>query len=240
MGNTLAIMQRDLSEAGTTPAKDAKETLDRLEDMAADRIDLFYDKIGHSERDPHLIPIDKVLNKYTYIGVAVAESNGWRQGVRDAVQEFSSGPFAEGLTLAGTNAITKMFGACYGKIQTTEGYAISIDLLGGISRLDYYILTYTFACSGLAEKQASLVACCVVESSADIGCGLDANTMRVLISRTFKGMGVPRSLLTAMHTQVVISMKAATEKLTLTGEEEESLAGWYKSSDQKLLTSGAA
>jgi len=239
MGNTLAIMQRDLSEAGTTPAKDAKETLDRLEDMAADRIDLFYDKIGHSERDKHLIPINKVLTKYTYIGVAVAESDGWIQGVKDAVQEFSSGPFAEGLTLAGTNAITKMFGSCYGKIQTTEGYVISIDLLGGISRLDYYILTYTFACSGLAEKKASLVACCVVESSADIGCGLDANTMRVLISRTFKGMGVPRSLLTAMHTQVVTAMKATTENLTLTSEQEQSLASWYKSADQKLVTGGA-
>ena len=62
-----------------------------------------------------------MLNKYTYIGVAVAETEGWRQGVKEAVQEFSSGPFAEGLALAGTNAINKMFGACYGKIQTTEG-----------------------------------------------------------------------------------------------------------------------
>ena len=47
MGNTLAIMQRDLSVAETVSAKNAKETLDRLEDMAADRIDLFYDKIGY-------------------------------------------------------------------------------------------------------------------------------------------------------------------------------------------------
>ena len=48
MGNTLAIMQRDLSVADTVSARDAKETLDRLEDMAADRIDLFYDKIGYA------------------------------------------------------------------------------------------------------------------------------------------------------------------------------------------------
>ena len=117
--------------------------------------------------------------------------------------------------------------------------AISIDWLGGISRLDYYILTYTFACSGLADKKASLVACCVVESSADIGGGLDANTMRVLISRTFKGMGVPRSLLTAMHTQAVTAMNTTMENLSLTDKEEDSLASWYKSADQKLLTGGA-
>ena len=48
MGNTLAIMQRDLSVDGSVSARDAKETLDRLEDMAADRIDLFYDKIGYT------------------------------------------------------------------------------------------------------------------------------------------------------------------------------------------------
>ena len=40
-------MQRDLSVAETVSARDAKETLDRLEDMTADRIDLFYDKIGY-------------------------------------------------------------------------------------------------------------------------------------------------------------------------------------------------
>ena len=80
---------------------------------------------------------------------------------------------------------------------------------------------------------------CVVESSADIGCGLEANTMRVLISRTFKGMGVPPSLLTAMHTQAATAMKTTMEKLSLTGEEEDSLASWYKSADQRLLTNGA-
>ena len=52
MGNTLAIMQRDLSVAGSVSSRDAKETLDRLEDMAADRIDLFYDKIGYSSSLP--------------------------------------------------------------------------------------------------------------------------------------------------------------------------------------------
>ena len=41
-------MQRDLSVDGSVSARDAKETLDRLEDMAADRIDLFYDKIGYA------------------------------------------------------------------------------------------------------------------------------------------------------------------------------------------------
>lgn len=47
MGNTLAPMQNQLSLADNDTARDAKETLDRLEDMAQDRIELFYDKIGY-------------------------------------------------------------------------------------------------------------------------------------------------------------------------------------------------
>ena len=47
MGNTLAPMQRDLTIVGSDTARDAKETLDRLEDMAQDRIEMFYDKIGY-------------------------------------------------------------------------------------------------------------------------------------------------------------------------------------------------
>lgn len=106
--------------------------------------------------------------------------------------------------------------------------------------MDYYILTYTFSCSALADKRASLVACCVVESSADIGCGLDANTIRVLISRTFKDAGIPRSLLTAMYTQAMTAMNVAVDNLALTEEEKQSLANWYMPTNQKLITSGAA
>ena len=42
-----------------------------------------------------------------------------------------------------------------------------------------------------------------------------------------------------MHTQAVTAMDATMENLTLSREEEESLASWYKSADQKLLSSGA-
>ena len=48
MGNTLAPMQKELAVVDKDSARDAKETLDRLEEMAQDRIDLFYDKIGYT------------------------------------------------------------------------------------------------------------------------------------------------------------------------------------------------
>ena len=53
MGNTLAPMQQQLAAANTDSARDAKEILDRLEDMAQDRLDLFYAQIGCA---PSLLP----------------------------------------------------------------------------------------------------------------------------------------------------------------------------------------
>ena len=52
MGNTLAPMQKEFVVQTTDSARDAKETLDRLEEMAQDRIDLFYDKIGYASSRP--------------------------------------------------------------------------------------------------------------------------------------------------------------------------------------------
>lgn len=41
-------MQRDLTLIDTDSARDARETLDRLEDMARDRFDLLYEKIWYA------------------------------------------------------------------------------------------------------------------------------------------------------------------------------------------------
>jgi len=73
-----------------------------------------------------------------------------------------------------------------------------VDALGGISRLDYFIFTYTS--TEPANRKASFIACCVVESSAVIK-GIDHNTLRVIISRAFKAGDVSRSALTAIHSQ---------------------------------------
>lgn len=235
MGNTLAPMQKDLAGIDNDTARDAKETLDRLEEMAQDRIDMFYDKIGHSDWDKLLIPINKVLNKYTYIGVAVEESDLWIQEVDVAVKEFSMGPVADGLCAVATTTIVKMLSSSYGRRQTTQRYAISIDWLGGISRLDYYILTYTFASSHFGKsKKTSLIACCVVESSADVR-DIDSNTLRVIISRAFRGGDIPHATLTAIYAQILTAINQPVSDLSLTDKEKESLENWYKPSNQKLV-----
>jgi hypothetical protein len=136
MGNTLARMQRELSHADHDSAR---ELLDRLEDMAQDRIDLFYDNIRyasslphapyrphlrhpcrHSDYDKHIIPIDKVLNKYTYITVHEERNDGWLSDVKKAVGDFSVGPVTEGLSSVAASTITGMLNSTAGRRQIQQ------------------------------------------------------------------------------------------------------------------------
>ena len=112
--------------------------------------------------------------------------------------------------------------------------AISIDWLGGISRLDYYIFTYSFSSTELARKKASVIACCVVESSANIK-DIDPNTLRVIISRAFRGGDIPHSTLTAIYAQLAMAINQPANNLSLTEKEKEALESWYKPINQKLL-----
>ncbi|KAF9653424.1 hypothetical protein BDM02DRAFT_3125829 [Thelephora ganbajun] len=240
MGNTLAPMQQELTAINTHAGDDAREILARLEEMAQDRIDLFYDRIGHKNHDKHLIPINKVLSKYTYIGVS-SKTNPilWSTHVKDAVNEFSTGHVAEGFTLLANNTIERMISKSAAKCQVEQRYAISMDPLGGISRLDYFIFTYSFRTSELIRREACLVACCVVESSAVVT-DLDANTLRVIISRTFKGGDVPYSMLTAIHSQLITAIKEPKEGYKFTKQEENDLVNWYKAKpQQKVLHQGS-
>ena len=76
---------------------------------------------SHDDADKHFIPINKVLSKYTYIGITAEEEDlVWTQEVREAVKEFSIGPIADGLGSVATNTITKMLGSGAGRRHTTQ------------------------------------------------------------------------------------------------------------------------
>lgn len=136
MGNTLARMQGELSHADHAGAR---ELLDRLEDMAQDRIDLFYDNIRyasslphapcrphlrhpcrHSDYDKHIIPIDKVLGKYTYITVREERDGSWSDNVKKAVGDFSVGAVTEGLSSIATSTIAGMLNSTAGRRQIQQ------------------------------------------------------------------------------------------------------------------------
>jgi hypothetical protein len=105
--------------------------------------------------------------------------------------------------------------------------------------LDYLIFTYTFSSTELARRKASLIACCVVESSAVVK-DIDANTLRVIISRVFGGRDTPYSTLTAIYDRFAMAINEPVSPLSLTGKEKEGLEGRYKPANEKFPTDGAS
>lgn len=140
MSSTLALVQRDLILTDTDSARNARETLDRLKDMAQDHFDHFYEKIWYESSLPcclyranlshpysyydqgeRSVHMNEVLNKYTYIGVAAGGDNLiWMDEVREAFKEFSIGPFVDGLSSVATNAILKMIHSSAGRYRTQQ------------------------------------------------------------------------------------------------------------------------
>ena len=103
--------------------------------------------------------------------------------------------------------------------------------------MDYYIFTYTFSSTELVKKKASLLACCVVESSAQID-DVDLNTLRVIVSRAFRGGDIPYATLTAIYAQLATVTNRPANGFSLTDEEKVSLENWYNPGGQKSLTNG--
>jgi hypothetical protein len=70
-GNTLALVRRDLTLIDTDSARDAREALDRLKDMARDRFEFFYEKIWYVSSLPRdLNRTDLSTPAATVIGIS--------------------------------------------------------------------------------------------------------------------------------------------------------------------------
>ena len=85
-----------------------------------------------------------------------------------------------------------------------------------ISWLDYLIFTYTLCSTELVRKKASVIACCVVESSAGVK-DIDSNYPPVC---TYCGLSSPGH-----------GDKRARERLSSTEAEKASPENWYKSTN---------
>ena len=110
-----------------------------------------------------------------------------------------------------------------------------MDALGGISRLDYFIFTYTFASTSLAAKKTSLVAFGVVESSAIVK-DIDPNTLRVIVNRAFRGGNLRHRTLVKIYVQLNVAMFASVNELKtslLEAQGEEELEDWFESSTRR-------
>ncbi|CAE6463196.1 unnamed protein product [Rhizoctonia solani] len=165
--------------------QEIKEALENMRLMASDQLEAFNQRIRNRDADTHLIPISKILSSFEYIQCTTSSANTIGPGIKDAVKDFSTGPVADGIANLASSVIGKLLGESSGSRQLQTRYIISIDPLGGISRLDALFFVYNFSSEGLMKTAKSVVAACVVKSSADVR-EVDDNTLRVLVNQCFE------------------------------------------------------
>ncbi|KAF5610420.1 hypothetical protein F25303_14532 [Fusarium sp. NRRL 25303] len=187
MGAAVSAIRDQVDKADDAKGKEAeiKEALENMRQTAQDILDNFNERNRNSEHDTHLIPISKILNHFEYIQCTSSKTDNMGPAIKDAVKDFSNGPVADGIANLASSVIGKLLGESSGSRHLQTRYAISIDPLGGISRLDTLFFCYNFNSEGLAKTARSVVACCVVKSSADVT-KVDDNTLRVLVNQCFE------------------------------------------------------
>jgi len=187
MGAAVSVVKDQIKQIDGAKEKEAavKEALENMRQMAQDQLEMFNQEIRNKDHDIHLIPISKILNSFEYIQCTTSQTDNIGPAIKDAVSDFSHGPVADGLANLAASIIGKLLGESSGARQLKKTYAISIDPLGGISRLDTFFFVYNFSSEGLIKTAKSVVACCIVKSSADVT-QVDDNTLRVLVNQCFE------------------------------------------------------
>ncbi|KAF1974485.1 hypothetical protein BU23DRAFT_553181 [Bimuria novae-zelandiae CBS 107.79] len=130
--------------------------------------------------------------------------------IKGAVSDFSHGLVVYGLANLASSVIGKLMGATSGSRTFRTTYAISVDPLGGISRLDIAFFVYNFSSEGLRKTAQSVVACCIVKSSANIT-KIDDNTLRVLVNQCFETseLQLRRAIYAELHESIFNSNNPA-------------------------------
>ena len=88
---------------------------------------------------------------------------------------------------------------------------ISMDPLGGVSRLDAFYMAYTFTAQGLIEDCQNFVACCVVKSSVDMK-SLDDDSLRIIVNDSFAGLTSAQKAGLLEQVQIALLPEPPTEK----------------------------
>jgi len=60
--------------------------------------------------DPHLLPINKIVNKYQYLACTYEQNNNVGNLIRNTVKDFTSGPIGEAIANMAGNVIEMMIG----------------------------------------------------------------------------------------------------------------------------------
>jgi len=64
----------------------------------------------NSHADPHLLPINKVVNKYQYLACTYEQHSNIGDLIRRTVKDFTSGPIGQAISNLAGNVIDMMIG----------------------------------------------------------------------------------------------------------------------------------
>ncbi|KAJ1300807.1 hypothetical protein OPQ81_002447 [Rhizoctonia solani] len=193
MGAALSSVHDAINKADDLKGKqdEVNEALTNMIQMANDHLTLFNERIRNDQHDTHLIPIDQIVTHYEYVQCVTSQEDTIGPAIQQAVKDFSSGSVADGIAKTAGNMITKLLGQESGSRQIQTQYLISVDPLGGISRLDTTYFVYTFKAEGFKKVVGSVVASCVVKSSAKTE-AMSENTLKVLVNQCFDSVDVEK------------------------------------------------
>jgi len=204
MGNTIKAVVAKVSGAENDEDKksnpsleeEMKDQVDSLQREAEADSVRFYNKIKRSTLEQqHLIPISKVLYKYTKLEI-LTETNDQdviNQTIDNTLKEVTSSSVSGVISTLMGAAIQSLFGKKSLEYAEEEGYTISLGLLGGIERFDYRFVRKSFSYQTWTKKLQSVVSMTLVVSSCDIK-ALKQNDTKVIVQNCFSAISATRDV----------------------------------------------
>ncbi|KAG9123963.1 hypothetical protein FRC07_013354 [Ceratobasidium sp. 392] len=187
MGASISTANGQIGETqdaqGNKVGAGAKELMDVLWAEATERLSIFN---GYPyDHNDCLIPMAKILSTFEYSECCATSHDAIVEEVRNAAKDFSAGPIADGIVNLAQTVFAWLSSESFGSQLETQ-YAISVDPVEGICRLDALFLVTNFSSNFLRNIIGFNCNVCVVKSSIQGGDTMDNNTLRILVDRCFE------------------------------------------------------
>ncbi|EON68563.1 hypothetical protein W97_07821 [Coniosporium apollinis CBS 100218] len=149
---------------------EAQDELIGLMIMARDQGRLHYEKVVHNAaRDADFLPVQQVNGSTSRLDYGVGkDASGFEQIVRDVVKSFVKDDIIDVITTVVQDHFEDLMDLPVnkpGSIIKSSQYAITVDRLGRIGRIDYFLFYYRFRSSSLSTKVEDCLVTSAVFSS---------------------------------------------------------------------------
>lgn len=145
MGQTASAF-RTATDTGSEEDKKTTEALSAMMTIAKAKRDLFYSKVQNAKAFPHMVPVEKIIGQREMIRAnASSNSDNVKSAVHDLLHGITTGHFLDGIEKMANIALDSLLGNYSGSESEIYNYTICADPLGSVTRIDYYMYSYSFA-----------------------------------------------------------------------------------------------